>query len=95
MRIGIEGDNLVVQTWNHTTPDRLTGLRAQIDEMNAEPDADKFYQKMLIRTSKRTDGSGLGLARIRAEAEMAVRYDIEKAKVCITATTRISGGINP
>jgi hypothetical protein len=94
VRIEILEDQLVVKTWNRTLPERLGSVRSAIDEMNAEPDADKYYQQMLIRTSKRTDGSGLGLARIRAESEMRLGYEIDNDRVCIMATTIVTGGIN-
>jgi len=93
VRIEIVENQLVVKTWNRTMPDRLGSLQTTIDEMNAEPDADKYYQQMLIRTSKRTDGSGLGLARIRAESEMQIGYEIDNDRVCIMAKTTVTGGI--
>lgn len=95
IRIEIEGDKLVACTWNRTSPERLSALRSTIDEMNQAADPDRFYQEMLIRASKRTDGSGLGLARIRAEAEMNLTYEIDKDRVCLLATTAIVGGLNP
>jgi hypothetical protein len=90
VRIEVAGDQLTIKTWNRTSPDRLAILRALIEEMNRESDADKYYQVMLERTAYRTDGSGLGLARIRAEADMSIRCVVEGAdRVCIEATTTL------
>lgn len=93
LRIEIDGDRLSVRTWNRSTYESVAALRAIIDEMNSTPDADEFYQRMLVKTAKRTDGSGLGLARVRAEAEMGVTYEIDKDRVCIMATAPITGGL--
>jgi len=93
VRIEVENDILSVRTWNRTTPERIDALKATIDEMNAAPDPDTFYQTMLIRTAKRTDGSGLGLARVRAEAEMNLGYEIDQNRVCILATATVVGGL--
>lgn len=95
VRIEIDGDMLTIKTWNRSTYERVTALRTMIDEMNATENADEYYQSQLVRTAKRTDGSGLGLARIRAEAEMNLAYEIDKDRVCILATTAIVGGLNP
>jgi hypothetical protein len=90
VRIEVVEDLLVIKTWNRATPDRVETLRAAIDQMNQEKDADKYYQTMLEKTAYRTDGSGLGLARIRAEADMRISYAIESDKVCIEATTSLN-----
>ena len=94
IRIEIEGETLTVRTWNRTTHDRLDEVRSHIDEINAAKDPEQFYQQLLVRSAKRTEGSGLGLARVSAEADMKIAYEIERDKVCIRATTAIVGGLN-
>jgi hypothetical protein len=93
IRIEIVEDQLVIKTWNRTLPERIANLRAAIDEMNAAPDADQYYQQMLLRTAKRTEGSGLGLARIRAECEMKLGFELMRDRVCMMATTTLQGGL--
>ena len=95
VRIELDDETLWIKTWNRTTPERITALRGLIDEMNSKADPDEFYQSQLQNTAKRTDGSGLGLGRIRSEAEMNVSYEIENDRVCIVASTAIVGGLNP
>jgi hypothetical protein len=90
--IEIVGNVLSVKTWNRSFPDRIARVRTMIDEMNSEPDGDKFYQALLIRTSKHRNSSGLGLARVRAEAEMQVRYEVDNDRVCIIATKLLAKG---
>lgn len=95
IRIEIDGDMLTVTTWNRSTYERISGLRALLDDIAAAPDPEAFYQQLLLKSVTRTDGSGLGLARVRAEAEMLINYEIDKDRVSIKATTKIVGGVNP
>ena len=90
VRIEVVDDILKIKTWNRASPDRCEKVRETIDQMNQEKDADKYYQTMLEKTAYRTDGSGLGLARIRAEADMRISYTIETDRVCIEATTSLN-----
>jgi len=89
VRVEINDNELVVKTWNHTSPERLAELVSTIDEMNQSPDPDVYYQAMLHKTAYRTDGSGLGLARIRAETGMAITYEVTTDRVCIQARATI------
>jgi hypothetical protein len=95
IRIEIENDVLLVRTWNRTTYERIAGLRKLLDDLRAAPDPEAFYQQLLVKSAVRTDGSGLGLARVRAEAEMQISYEIEDDRVCILAKAQIVGGVNP
>ena len=85
VRVEVEADHIAVKTWNRASADRLADLRRMIDALNASADPDAHYQAMMTRTVNRTDGSGLGLARIRAEAGMAITYEINDDRVCIQA----------
>ena len=89
VRIEVVEDLLTIKTWNRTSPERLEAVKAAVDQMNQESDPDKYYQGMLEKTAYRTDGSGLGLARIRAEADMTVKCVIESDRVCIEASTSL------
>lgn len=95
IRIEIEGDLLTVRTWNRTTPERVEAVKKLVDRLMSTPDAEQLYQELLIETSKRSEGSGLGLARVRTEAEMALQCDLDDGKLCIRATAKIVGGVNP
>lgn len=93
IRIEVVDDQLVIKTWNRTLPERIANLQVALDEMNSAPDADLYYQQMLLRTAKRTEGSGLGLARIRAECEMKLGFELMHDRVCMMATTPLHGGL--
>jgi anti-sigma regulatory factor (Ser/Thr protein kinase) len=80
-RVGIE-------TRNRATPANVEAVRTAIDEMNAAPDAAAHYQVLMRRSAKRADASGLGLARVRAEADMTLTCEIEGGTVCLRAGAR-------
>lgn len=96
IRIEIEDDVLTVQTWNRSTPERIAGMRTLLDALAAADDPKEFYQDLMNKSLEREDGSGLGLARVRSEAEMLLTHEIDNEdRVCIRARTTIAGGINP
>jgi hypothetical protein len=95
IRIDVEGDLLCVRTWNSAAPDRIAAIKKAIDSVMAAPDPDAFYQEQMIVAAKRNDGSGLGLARIRGEAEMNLSYEFDNNKACIRAVAKIVGGLHP
>jgi anti-sigma regulatory factor (Ser/Thr protein kinase) len=95
IRIEVEGDLLSVRTWNRATPERLTSIRNAIDRVMSAADPDLYYQEQMSVAAKRNEGSGLGLARVRHEAEMNLTYEIDNDRACIRAVAKIIGGLNP
>lgn len=89
VRVELSEDEVVVKTWNRTSPDRLASLRAMIDEMNQAADPNAYYQTLMKKTAYRAEGSGLGLARIRAEADMKITYEVTTDRVCIAARAAV------
>jgi anti-sigma regulatory factor (Ser/Thr protein kinase) len=79
---------VIVETKNRTSPEALASLTALMDEMKATPERDTFYQALLYRSSTREDGSGLGLGRIHAEAEMDLTCEIQADLVRLRAVAR-------
>jgi hypothetical protein len=74
-----------VRTRNRARADSLAELRRFFDESTRAPDAIALYDQMIARTAQRTDGSGLGLARIRAEGEMALSHSVDGDTLTIVA----------
>jgi hypothetical protein len=79
------GESVVrIRARNRTTPERVVELRRLVDEIAGSSDPIQMYQRFMRRSAQREDGgSGLGLARIRAEAEMTVRCDVLGDEVTI------------
>jgi hypothetical protein len=79
------GREVVLQTWNRPRPGDLEVLRTRMAELEQARDPIVYYQELMTRASTRTDGSGLGLGRVLAEAEMSVHYALQDGLVCVTA----------
>lgn len=100
IRIGIEpaqdGAFLTIRMQNTAEERHRRTLAALFEEMKAAEDPMEHYCSVMRRNAKRQDGSGLGLARIRAEAEMTLDHDVDDELVTIIARTvvpvAIAGG---
>ena len=77
-----------IRTWNLAAPDHVEAVRSVFEEMGCNADAFHHYQTLMRRTAKVVGGSGLGLARVRAEAEMELTYEVQGAILSIAAKTR-------
>ncbi|MBX3216116.1 MAG: ATP-binding protein [Labilithrix sp.] len=86
----VSGQFLVtIRTTNRATDERLTKVRRALDEVVTAEDPMDLYNQLVRRAAKRTDGgSGLGLGRIRAEADLALSYSIEGDTLVLTAEGR-------
>jgi len=81
---------LVITVDNDAQPGHLDALRKIIEEMNGHEDgALAFYRVLMRRGAKDRDRSGLGLARIKAECDMAVSYSVTDSRVSVRALTPI------
>src|SRR5262249_16280238 len=60
-----------IRTKNRASAEDAEPMRRTIDEMMSM-DANVYYLSLMRKNAARTDGSGLGLARIHAEAEMSM-----------------------
>ena len=82
-------DQLVIRIRNRTTQQHIGDIRLLFEEMGANSDPLAFYQTLLVRNAKRQNGSGLGLARIRAEGEMALSCEVDGDEVWVIAKTLV------
>jgi hypothetical protein len=80
-----DGQNYVqVLTKNRATPQQRETLQHLIGELRSAVDPVAYYDAVIAK-SVRSKGSGLGLARIRAEGKMEVHLSIEGDEVTISA----------
>jgi anti-sigma regulatory factor (Ser/Thr protein kinase) len=85
-RIEVELDEsrvLRVRTTNETSPERLREVDRRIHELTETDDPIALYDRIIREAAPRQDGSGLGLARIRAEGELEIEHSIEGCAVTI------------
>lgn len=80
---------VTVETRNAISPDRKLGLSETFAEMKRAGDATEYYQLAMKRTRTMRHGSGLGLARIWAEAEMELSHSFEGDEARVTAALSI------
>ena len=77
---------------NRAEPANIAAIREILDGVNKAEDSFAFYQSLIQAKSKKREGSGLGLARICAEGEMKVTYEVlEDDMTIIEATTSVGG----
>src|SRR5215471_1783156 len=79
----VEVDRVSIRILNTASPAHIPPLQQAVNRMNEAPDAMAHYLTLMRETSKRSDGSGLGLARLRAEAGMKLGLEVEGNQVCI------------
>ena len=76
-----------IRIWNRAREEHLAVLRAHFAEIIQISDPFAYYQRAIEQSAKRRVGSGLGLARLLAEADMKLSCEIEGDRVCIVADT--------
>jgi anti-sigma regulatory factor (Ser/Thr protein kinase) len=79
---------LEVRATNRTSDQRLSELSNRIDALREAADPMDLYVATMRATAQRA-GSGLGLMRIRVEAEMQLSYEVEGDRVTICASTTV------
>jgi hypothetical protein len=78
-----------IRTQNNTVPEHRDDLRRIVEQVSRASDPVAIYDEM-IEASPRREGSGLGLARIRAEAGMDVACSVEGTQITVIAERRVS-----
>jgi hypothetical protein len=78
-----------IRTRNRAAKEDTAYIRRTISEMRGSPDPNLYYLDVIRRNARRTDGSGLGLARIHAEAEMEVSVKCARGFVTVIAETDV------
>lgn len=87
-----EPRTISIRTWNRPTSEHLEILKQNLEEIARSPDPGAHYQLLMRRSAKRTVGSGLGLGRIRAEAEFVLRCETHGPEVEVIAECPVPGG---
>jgi hypothetical protein len=77
-----------IRTKNRANPEDAEHIQRTIDEM-ASMDADVYYLNLMRKNAHRKGGSGLGLARIHAEAEMVMSVACRNGTITVSAETEV------
>ncbi len=78
-------DWISVRVSNPCNDEEWADLRERVGRMNGEPDALKYYVDLMKQTPKNARG-GLGLARVRFEAQLELAARREGGRVTVEAT---------
>jgi hypothetical protein len=77
-----------IQLRNRAELQHIAAIREIVDGVSRADNANDYYLALIQSRAKRKgDGSGLGLARICAEGEMRIGYDVQGDTVLIEALT--------
>ena len=83
---------VTVRTRNQTSAEHIAVITRSFAESDATPDPEIYYSNVLRRSSLQKHGSGLGLARIRAEGEMSLRLVVVDDAIELHACGFITDG---
>ena len=86
---------IAIRTDNRATSDAIGAVRDMIRRIHEAADPFDFYCSLVSASARRDDHSGLGLARIRAEAGLELDSDVIGDQVSIFAHTPIARGSLP
>ncbi len=80
-----------IRTCNQARPEDVACVRRQIEEMKSAENRFDYYQELMRTNAQRSDGSGLGLARVHAEAEMDMSLEhCDEGQVTLVAQTIVA-----
>jgi hypothetical protein len=96
IRIEVSNDapkRVTIQLRNRAELAHIAAIREIVDGVTKADDATAFYHQLIASKARnKSAGSGLGLARICAEAEMTINYDVQGDTVLIEASTAMTEG---
>lgn len=81
-----------VSVKNRASPTHIAELQQVLEKMRVASNARAYYRDAMLRSAKRTAGSGLGLARIWVECDMTLSGQVEGDLVSIVARGNIGKG---
>jgi len=90
------GQSLSVRVWNVPAAEHLQALIDNVRAISECDDPEVKYRALMVASTLLMQGSGLGLARIRAEEEMTLSVTRQERFAVVEATARtIAPGPSP
>ncbi len=83
---------VTIRTRNRASAENIRIAQHLITKVREAEDPFMFYQELIQASADEDNGSGLGLARIRAETEMTIDYKVEGDELEIVAQARVRPG---
>jgi hypothetical protein len=95
-RVGVQADpgivHVVLTTENRATNDHIEAARRALDKLTRAGDPAAYFLELMNEAARRPEGSGLGLARVRAESDMSIRYEVHGDCLELEATADFKRG---
>ena len=76
---------LSLTTSNAATPEQLDKAKNYLERLEKAENAERFYDQCIADSATRAVGSGLGLARIRAEGLMQISHQVSDRHIRVNA----------
>jgi hypothetical protein len=89
LEVGAGACRVVLSTENQAIGAHVQDLETRVTRLSGADDPLSHYDAEIAASVKRPLGSGLGLARIRAEGEMYVDFSVEGAAVVVRVEARV------
>jgi two-component sensor histidine kinase len=86
---------VTIRTRNRATPENIRTAQRIITTVRDAEDPFMFYQQLIQASSEAPEGSGLGLARIRAETAMTIDFKVDGDEIEIVAQAQLRFGGEP
>ena len=83
--------HLLITTENPVAPSLMPKVDRYLTELEQATNPDEFYDEQIAESVKRSNGSGLGLARIRSEALMHISHRVDQGLLAVSAATALPG----
>lgn len=80
---------LSLRATNRSTPAQLDQVERCLVALVKAPDPTAHYDRLIREAAPREQGSGLGLARLRAEGELSVDYSIQGDQLTISVRASV------
>lgn len=83
---------VTIRTRNRARPEDIHTAQRIITDARDAADPFSFYQQLMLATSGHAEGSGLGLARIRAETGLTIDFSVDGEYLEIAAQASLARG---
>lgn len=80
---------LSLTTKNAATQEQLEKAEHYLEQLEKAENAERFYDRCIAESVTREVGSGLGLARIRAEGLMEITHEVTGGDISVTARAHL------
>ncbi len=81
-------DLVTVTVTNRCSPESAAGLEQRIAKMNEEPDPMRYYVRVMAESPADVRG-GLGLARVRCEADLELHASFDGERIAVVASGKL------